>query len=174
MERPQHDTKILEKTWLWTEEEKSLLKISVNFVIDFENCSHLSQILTLDWLYLISVLKNQRRWKEIATLADYATIGDSVSLAKIGDKAFTITFIEDSDYTQGGEVTKGVKITTKESFEVDGNFINKFHTTRVAIVKKFNNEKLRNDVNGGNHLGPVKCIVEKPTSGKNFYNLVDA
>ena len=71
-------------------------------------------------------------------------------MAKIGDKAFTITFIEDSDYTQGDQITKGVKITTKETFEIDGNFLNKFHTTRVAIVKKFSNEKLRSDVNNGN------------------------
>jgi len=39
-------------------------------------------------------------------------------LAKIGDKAFTVTFIEDSDYTQGDDVIKGVKITTKETFEI--------------------------------------------------------
>ena len=110
---------------------------------------------------------------KIATLADYATVGNSVSLAKIGDKAFTITFIEDSDYTQGDQVTKGVKITTQEPFEIEGTFVNKFHTTRVAIVKKFSNEKLRNDVNGGNPLGPVKCVSEKSTSGKSFYNLID-
>ena len=110
---------------------------------------------------------------KIATLADYATVGNSVSLAKIGDKAFTITLIEDSDYTQGDQVTKGVKITTNEPFEIDGNFVNKFHTTRVAIVKKFSNEKLRNDVNGGNPLGPVKCVSEKSASGKSFYNLID-
>ncbi len=95
-------------------------------------------------------------------------------MAKIGDKPFTITFIEDSDYTQGNDVTKGVKLTTKETFEVDGNYINKFHTTRVAIVKKFNNEKLRSDVNNGNSLGPVKCISEKSASGKTFFNLIDA
>ncbi len=94
-------------------------------------------------------------------------------MAKIDDKEFTITFIEDSDYTQGDEVTKGVKITTKETFEIDGNFINKFHTTRVAIVKKFNNENLRTDVNNGNPLGPVKCVSEKSASGKNFFNLID-
>ncbi len=96
-----------------------------------------------------------------------------MSLAKIDDQVFTITFIEDSDYTQGDEVTKGVKITTKETFEIDGNYINKFYTTRVAIVKKFNNEKLRSDVNAGNSLGPVKCISEKSASGKNFFNLID-
>jgi len=95
-------------------------------------------------------------------------------LAKIGEKSFTIKFIEDSDYTQGSEVTKGVKITTKETFEIDGNFINKFYTTRVAIVKKFNNQKLRDDVNNGNSLGPVKCISEKSASGKNYFNLIDA
>ena len=110
---------------------------------------------------------------KIVTLADYTTVGNSVSLAKIDDKTFTITSIEDSDYTQGSEVTKGVKITTKETFEIDGNFFNKFHTTQVAIVKKFANEKLRADVNNGNPLGPVKCISEKSSSGKNFFNLVD-
>ena len=94
-------------------------------------------------------------------------------MAKIDDKAFTITFIEDSDYTQGDQVTKGVKITTQETFEIGGNSINKFYTTRVAIVKKFNNEKLRIDVNSGNPLGPVKCISEKSASGKNFFNLID-
>ena len=94
-------------------------------------------------------------------------------MAKIGDKAFTVTFIEDSDYTQGDDVTKGVKITTKETFEIEGNFINKFYTTRVAIVKKFNNEKLRADVNNGNSLGPIKCVSEKSISGKNFFNLID-
>ncbi|MFQ5476160.1 MAG: hypothetical protein ACE5DT_03925 [Nitrosopumilus sp.] len=95
-------------------------------------------------------------------------------MAKIGEKAFTIKFIEDSDYTQGDEVTKGVKITTQETFEIDGNYINKFHTTRVAIVKKFNNQKLRDDVNNGTPLGPVKCISEKSASGKNYFNLTDA
>ncbi len=34
----------------------------------------------------------------------------------------------------------------------------KFYRTRVAIVKKFNNEQLRKDVNNGNPLGLVKCI----------------
>ena len=87
-------------------------------------------------------------------------------MAKIGDKAFTVTFIEDSDYTQGDDVTKGVKITTKETFEIEGNLINKFYTTRVAIVKKFNNEKLRADVNNGNPLGPIKCVSEKSISVK--------
>ncbi len=68
-----------------------------------------------------------------------------------------------------------MKITTKETFDVDGNQANKFHTTRVAIVKKFNNTKLREDVNSGKDtLGPVKCVSEKSSAGKSFFNLVDA
>jgi hypothetical protein len=102
-------------------------------------------------------------------------IGNSASLAKIGEQSFTITFVEDSNYTQGEIVTSGVKITTKEMFDVDGNQMNKFHTTRVAIVNRFKNEKLREDINNKQiPLGPVKCISEKSASGKSFYNLVDA
>jgi hypothetical protein len=60
-------------------------------------------------------------------------------------------------------------------FDVDGNQMNKFHTTRVAIVNRFKNEKLREDINNKQiPLGPVKCISEKSASGKSFYNLVDA
>jgi len=45
----------------------------------------------------------------------------------------------------------------------------------VAIVNRFKNEKLREDVNRKQiPLGPVKCISEKSASGKNFFNLVDA
>ncbi len=67
-----------------------------------------------------------------------------------------------------------IQITTQETFNIAENFINKFYTARVAIVKKFNNEQLRKDVNNGNPLGPVKCISEKSASGKNFFNLIDA
>lgn len=107
-------------------------------------------------------------------ISDYASKGDSVSLAKLGDKPFTITSIEDSDYQDGDQISKGVKVTTKESFEIDGNNENKFHTTRIAIVKKLTNEKLRADVKGGEPLGPVKCVEEKAQNGKKFFNLVDA
>mgnify|MGYP006089557913 FL=1 len=111
---------------------------------------------------------------KIAKLADYQIIRDSVSLAKIDGQSFTITQIEDSHYTQGDEVTKGVKLTMKESFSIDGNQVYKFHTTRVAIVKKFLNQKLRDDINSGKETLHVKCVSEKSTSGKNFFNLVDA
>ena len=94
-------------------------------------------------------------------------------MAKIDGQSFTITEIEDSHYTQGEEITKGVKLTMKESFSIDGNQMNKFHTTRVAIVKKFSNQKLRDDINSGKETLYVKCVLEKSTSGKNFFNLVD-
>jgi len=67
-------------------------------------------------------------------------------LAKIGEEPFTIISIEDSDYTQGDEIIKGVKITTKEEFEINGNKVNKFHTTQIAIVNALANEKIRVDV----------------------------
>ncbi len=99
---------------------------------------------------------------------------DSVSLAKIDGQSFTITHIEDSNYSQGDDVTRGVKLTMKEFFSVDGNQMNKFHTTRVAIVKKFSNQKLRDDINSSKETLCVKCISEKSSSGKSFFNLVDA
>ena len=111
---------------------------------------------------------------KIAKLADYQIVSNSASLAKIDGQSFTITEIEDSHYAQGDEITKGVKLTMKEFFSIDGNQMNKFHTTRVAIVKKFSNPKLRDDINSGKETLHVKCIMEKSSSGKNFYNLVDA
>ena len=62
----------------------------------------------------------------------------------------------------------------KEFFSVDGNQMNKFHTTRVAIVKKFSNQKLRDDINSSKETLCVKCISEKSSSGKSYFNLVDA
>lgn len=83
--------------------------------------------------------------------------------------------VEDSNYTQGEESTPGVKLSTKESFEVEGNKVNKFHTTRIAIVNRFKDKKLREDINENSiPLGPIKCVKEKSASGKDFFNLVDA
>ena len=109
-------------------------------------------------------------------MSDYETVGDSISLAKIGEKPFTVTFIEDSDYTNGSETTPGVKCTIKETLsDVDGNEFQKIHTTRIAIVNKLKNSKIREDVNEKkNPLGPIKCIKEKTKAGKDFFNLVDA
>jgi len=107
-------------------------------------------------------------------LSDYATKGDSVSLAKIDGKAFTVIGIADSNYEDGDKVTDGVKLTTKESFNVDGKNMSKFHTTRVAVVKKMSDLQIREDVSDGQEIGPLKCVQERAKNGKNFFNLVDA
>jgi len=110
----------------------------------------------------------------MSKLADFQTIGDSTSLAKIGDKAFTITKVVDSDYTQGDDVTKGVKITTTETFKIEGEDWSKFHTTRIAVVKRLSQANIRESINGGTPMGPVKCITAKAANGKDFFNLIDA
>ncbi|NIN03692.1 MAG: hypothetical protein GTO44_10060 [Hydrotalea flava] len=105
----------------------------------------------------------------------------SVSLALLKGKPFTIVKIEDSDYEQGDQITKGVMITTQESFDVekeDGTFKKNqtmFHTTRKALVHTLNDEKLRSEVNGGKPLGPVKCEKTPSKKGGNpYFVLVDA
>ena len=103
------------------------------------------------------------------SLEKYASKGDSVSLKQIDGEEFTITGIEDSDYTQGDEVTKGVKITTKESFKGES----KFHTTRIAIVNLLSKPELRKDVFEGKTLH-VKVITSKTKAGKDFFEMVDA
>ena len=97
-------------------------------------------------------------------------------MAKIGEKPFTIIKIEDSDYNDGEKTTKGVKVTTKEEFDIDGNKITKFHTTRLAIVNALENSNIRTDVNENNKpLGPVKCATGKSVkNGKDYFHLVDA
>jgi hypothetical protein len=94
-------------------------------------------------------------------------------LAKLDNKPFTIIGVEDSDYTEGNETTKGVKITTKETFTIEGNEINKFHTTRIAIVNKLSNSQLREDLLKGESIGPVKTIESTAKNGKRFFELVD-
>jgi len=113
-------------------------------------------------------------------MSQFDQVSDSVSLAKIEGKNFTIVKIEDSNYSQGETVTKGVKVTTKEMFDVDGEDgqktqQNKFHTTRKTLVNKLNEEKLRSAVNGGQALGPVTCKkVSAKQGGNPYYILVDA
>ena len=106
-------------------------------------------------------------------ISNYGGVSDSVSLAKIGDKAFTMVDIEDSAYTQGTESTPGVKITTKEEFEIDGATYNKFHTTRIALVTKLTDENLRSDIKNGSFNTPVKCVSITGKNGKNYFDLVD-
>ena len=109
-------------------------------------------------------------------LADYKTHGDSISLSKIADAKFTIVNVEDSDYDDNGEITSGVKITTKETFYVDGTAYNKLHTTRTAVVNRLKNQKLRADLQtNAAGLGPLQCKMVKPIKGgKPYYDLVKA
>lgn len=104
-------------------------------------------------------------------LSDYASASDSKSLALIDGKEFTIINVERKDYDEN----KGVKITTKETFEIEGDPFSKFHTTRQAIVGKFlndsgNNTDLANAVNDGGELF-VKVFKRKSASGREYFDL---
>ena len=108
-------------------------------------------------------------------VADYKSVGDSISLAEIGAEPFTPIAVENSNYDEGNETTEGVKITTKETFEKDGNKFTKLHTTRVAVVKFFKNEKLRQDLADGKNVGTFKCVEKKSQkTNKNYFDLEDA
>ena len=107
-------------------------------------------------------------------LNDYAKASDSKSLTNIGDKPFTIVDVEDSEYTGGDAPVPGVKITTKESFDVDGEPYSKFHTTRVAVVTKLSSGDLRKAIQDGTFDTPVKCSKVKGKNGKDYFDLVDA
>ncbi|WP_316506138.1 hypothetical protein [Nitrosopumilus sp.] len=108
--------------------------------------------------------------KQQLKLGSYVSVGDSTQLSQIDGKPFTITAIEDSDYTDGDSTTPGVKITTKEEFDINGEKYNKFHTTRSVIVENLRNEKLRTDIQQGNVLGPLVC---KKNPGKKYYVMED-
>jgi len=73
--------------------------------------------------------------KEIAEikLAEFASSGVGVSIARLGDRPHTITEVVRKDY----EEHLGTLVTTKESFEIDGEQVNKFYTTRTYLVEKF-------------------------------------
>lgn len=103
---------------------------------------------------------------------------DSVKLSAIDGMFFTISDVERSDYTEYGDgtptVTKGVKITTKESFTVDGKQENKFHTTRVKVVEKLLNEKVLEDLKTEG-FSPMICVKvpykNKEGLDRSFYKL---
>lgn len=127
-------------------------------------------------------------------LGSFKTIGDSVSLACLADKQqFTIKALEDSEY----EGKPSVVITTVEEF--DGKDLHlteqalqymeedqvkefrekkhsKFHTSRMAIIKTLKSPKLREVLEKGETVGPVKCsYVTKPKKGgKPYWELVEA
>ena len=115
--------------------------------------------------------------KEMAnrSIADFKPASDSVSLAKLNNAKFTIVKVEDSNYEDGGQITQGVKITTKEAFDIDGVKISKFHTTRTAIVNKLRDPELRKALEKGDSIGPVRTeSVKAKKGGKPYYDLVEA
>ena len=103
-------------------------------------------------------------------ISEFEKVSNSISLAKIGEKPFTILAVERSDYTSGDESTEGVKITIKETFEG----VNVLHTTRVAIVKKMKEPAVLKTLAVNEPIGPVKCVEGKTEAGKKFFKLVDA
>ena len=105
----------------------------------------------------------------MTSLSQYNTGAESISLGKIDGTPFTIVSITDSDY----EGNAGVIIETQEHIEIDGNKVNRFHTTRKAVVNTLSNEQLRKDLESGQVLGPVVCIKKKTKAGFPVFVLQD-
>jgi hypothetical protein len=85
----------------------------------------------------------------------------------------TITSVSRKDYNDGTDNTKGVVITTKEVFPIDGEPFSKFHTTRQALVGKFLNDAgdmtiLGKAINDGGEL-KVKVVSKKNQAGNRNY-----
>ena len=109
------------------------------------------------------------------SIADFKQESDSVSLAKLKSAAFTIVAVEDSNYEDHGVVNQGVRITTKEAYDIDGKKVSKFHSTRTAIVNKLREPKLRDALTKGDVIGPVKAVeVPAKKGGKPYFDLVTA
>lgn len=112
-------------------------------------------------------------------ISEFKSQGDSISLAQIGDKPFTIVAVVDSVYEKGTgdnkKSTPGKKITCQETFtDKNGKSSNKLHTTRVAIVNKLSNPQLLESLKNG-PIGPVKCVeVQGKNGGNPYWDLVDA
>ena len=111
----------------------------------------------------------------MAKIASFDTPqGDSVNLKLIGESPFHIVGVEDSPYKdKDGKVVPGVKITTKEEFDVDGQKWNKFHTTRTVIVQKLTGDGIRAAIEAG-ELDAVRCVQQTPAKGGfKYYDLQD-
>ena len=105
-------------------------------------------------------------------LSEFVSSGDSRSLALLDDREFTICGVERKDYDEN----KGIKIATSEDFEIEGEKVNKFHTTRQAIVGKFLNDAgaptaLYNAINRVDASLKVKLFKRKSASGKDYFDL---
>jgi hypothetical protein len=107
------------------------------------------------------------------SITEFKHASDSVSLAKLNNQPFVITAVEDSDYEEAGRLSPGVKITTKDLYNIEGKMYNKFHTTRTAIVNRLRDPELRKALAAGDVIGPVKTqLVVAKKGGKPYYDLV--
>lgn len=109
----------------------------------------------------------------MAKLGDFQSAGDSANLSKIDGETFTITGVEPSDYDDNGTMVPGVKIATKEAFKVGDAEFKKFHTTRVAIVKKLLQTSVREVLENGDTFR-VKTVKSKTKNGHTVFLLEDA
>ena len=97
---------------------------------------------------------------------------ESRSLSYLDDREFTIISVERKDHDEN----KGIKITTKEEFDIQGEKGNKFHTTRQAIVRKFLNDtgeptELFNAINQPDNSLKVKIFMRKSASDEDYFDL---
>jgi len=110
-------------------------------------------------------------------LENYAT-GEATNISKIDGKPFTIVKVVDSDYEGQDGIVQGIRIETKESFDIEGNSFNKFYTTRTVIVSKFfNKEKvpsaLTTAILAGGEL-KVKTISKQSSKGRSYFDFEQA
>ena len=113
-----------------------------------------------------------RRDKDELKLSEFVSSGDSRSLSYLDDREFTIINVERKDFDEN----KGIKITTKEDFDIEGEKVNKFHTTRQAIVGKFLNyagepTRLFNAINQPDNALKVKIFKRKSASDEDYFDL---
>jgi len=98
-------------------------------------------------------------------LSDFGSSGNATSLKALDTKgAFTIINVVDSAYDD----TPGVRLTTKEKFQVDGSDYNEFYTTRKAIVDTLSKAEMREGFKNGKTLR-VKIDTEISKSNHKPY-----
>ena len=109
----------------------------------------------------------------MGSMSDYK--GDSKSLAALDGQPFTVLNVEKSTFTdKEGVVKPSVNIEVEPGYEIEGEVVTKFHTTRKIIYKQLTKDKVIADINGGDPLGPVYCkFVEKDKKDGNSYYMLE-
>jgi len=110
-------------------------------------------------------------------LENFAT-GEATNISKLGEKPFTIVKVESSDYEGQDGVVAGIRIETKESFDIEGSSFNKFYTTRTVCVSKFYNKEkvptaLTTAILAGGEL-KVKTTSKQSKSGRSYFDFEQA